>query len=261
MEENLRRIHRSVMACFLYSYCHSAAWRSEFYSCASLSSLGSIRISSRPCLKRNSRNYKSQVHPSHRNDKIPLTDSRTKMGKWQRTKRRERKWVCISGGGNEKNTLRRTVARMMRPVAFQSWTTVWTCSRDVPVPLLALTKNDIAWEKCCNTLCRNNILQEEIYFCLTWFYVNNKTERSNSILVVCLCNIHLQYLFLLKWNVFDWSKRILILRKSKLHCLLKITLTKMEEYIIFLMLLVYELRIQKTTESSHMQQTSCLKSV
>lgn len=131
MEENLRRIQRSVMACFLFSYCHSAAGRSELYSCASLSSLGSMRISSQPCLKRNSRNYRSRIHPSHRNYKIPLTDSRTKTGKWQRTKRRERKWVCISGGGNGKNTLRRTVARVTLPVAFQNWTTIWTCSRDV----------------------------------------------------------------------------------------------------------------------------------
>lgn len=116
MEENLRRIHRSVFDCLLYSALALSHYANKKLMLSSSSS-GSIRISSQLCPQRNSRNYKSQVLPFHRH-KIPL-----KAWRWKRTKQ-----VCITGGGSEKNSLRVTVA--METHRAVSWTTVWICSRE-----------------------------------------------------------------------------------------------------------------------------------
>lgn len=107
----------------------------------SLSSSGSIRISSQLCLQRISRNYKSQILPSHRHDKIPLTDWRQKRGKRQKKRRKRTEQVCINGGGSEKNSFRVTVAMEMCPAASPSWTTVWICSREV----MALDDGVVVW--------------------------------------------------------------------------------------------------------------------
>lgn len=115
---------------FKHAHVNPAAGRSDFYY-VFLSSSGSIRISSQPCLQGNSRNNKSQILPSHRIYKIPLTNWRLKGEKRQKKTRGRTKQVCISGGGSEKNTIRLTVAMVTGLAACQSWTTVWICSREV----------------------------------------------------------------------------------------------------------------------------------
>lgn len=137
MEENLRRIHRSVwlfafqwlvklimagsrytnmkssLILYIRTPCECKPSCLELWSVFVWSSAGSTRISSQPCLQRNSKNYKSQILPSHRNYKIILRDWGQKRGKQK--KRRRTKPVCINGGGRENSTIRLTVAMVMGP--------------------------------------------------------------------------------------------------------------------------------------------------
>lgn len=88
-----------------------------------VSSPGSTRTSRQLLLQRNSKNYKSQILPHHKNYNIPLTV-------WKQKQRTRTKQVCINAGGGEIN-IRLTVAMVMVPALCTSWTTAWTFSHEV----------------------------------------------------------------------------------------------------------------------------------